>query len=61
MSPAQLALAYVLGKPFVSSALTGQTSLTQLRENLGALALRLDAQALARIEQIHAAIPNPAP
>jgi aryl-alcohol dehydrogenase-like predicted oxidoreductase len=61
VSPAQLALAYVLGKPFVSSALTGQTSLTQLRENLGALALRLDAQALARIEQIHAAIPNPAP
>ncbi|AZD15892.1 NADP(H)-dependent aldo-keto reductase [Pseudomonas chlororaphis] len=61
VSPAQLALAYVLGKPFVGSALTGQTSLTQLRENLGALALRLDAQALARIEQIHAAIPNPAP
>ncbi|NER64946.1 aldo/keto reductase, partial [Pseudomonas sp. MAFF212427] len=61
VSPAQLALAAVIGKPFVSSALTGQTSLVQLRENLGALTLQLSPETLARIEQIHALIPNPAP
>ncbi|WP_422418788.1 NADP(H)-dependent aldo-keto reductase [Pseudomonas sp. GZD-222] len=61
LSPAQLALAFVIGKPFVSSALTGQTSLEQLADNLGALEVKLDEQALARIEQIHRQFPNPAP
>lgn len=61
VSPAQLALAAVIGKPFVSSALTGQTSLAQLRENIGALELQLSSETLARIEQIHAHTPNPAP
>jgi aryl-alcohol dehydrogenase-like predicted oxidoreductase len=61
LSPAQLALAFVISKPFVSSALTGQTSLEQLADNLGALEVKLDEQALARIEQIHRQFPNPAP
>ncbi|KJK18975.1 NADP(H)-dependent aldo-keto reductase [Pseudomonas sp. 2(2015)] len=61
ISPAQLALAYVINKPFVSSALTGQTSLAQLTDNLGALQVKLGSEALARIEQIHRQIPNPAP
>ena len=61
MSPAQLALAAVIGKPFVSSVLTGQTRLDQLRENLGALSLQLSPDTQARIEQIHTLIPNPAP
>ncbi|MHC2144375.1 NADP(H)-dependent aldo-keto reductase [Pseudomonas sp. 210_17 TE3656] len=61
LSPAQLALAFVIGKPFVSSALTGQTSLEQLADNLGALEVKLDEQTLARIEQIHRQFPNPAP
>ena len=61
MSPAQLALAYVINKPFVASALTGQTSLAQLRENLGALHITLDQEILARIEAVHQRTPNPAP
>jgi aryl-alcohol dehydrogenase-like predicted oxidoreductase len=61
VSPAQLALAAVIGKPFVSSVLTGQTRLDQLRENLGALSLQLSPDTQARIEQIHTLIPNPAP
>ncbi|MGE8405522.1 MAG: NADP(H)-dependent aldo-keto reductase [Pseudomonas sp.] len=61
LTPAQLALAYVISKPFVASALTGQTSLAQLEENLGALEVTLDDEINARIQAIHQHIPNPAP
>ncbi len=61
LTPAQLALAFVINKPFVASALTGQTSLVQLRDNLSALHVTLSEEILARIEAIHQRIPNPAP
>jgi len=61
LAPAQLALAYVIDKPFVSSALSGQTSLAQLRENLGALDLTLSDKIKAQVQAVHQRIPNPAP
>lgn len=61
LSPAQLALAFVLRQPFVASAITGQTSLAQLHENLGALDVRLDAAVLEAIQAVHRRLPNPAP
>lgn len=61
LTPAQLALAYVINKPFVASALTGQTSLVQLRDNLSARNVTLNEEILSRIEAIHQRIPNPAP
>lgn len=61
LTPAQLALAYLLEKPFVASAITGQTSLVQLRDNLSALHITLNDEIKAGIEAIHARIPNPAP
>jgi aryl-alcohol dehydrogenase-like predicted oxidoreductase len=61
ISPAQLALAYVISKPFVASALTGQTSLAQLRDNLGALDITLSDEVQAQVQAIHQRIPNPAP
>ena len=50
--PAQLAIAWCLHNPHVSSVILGASRLEQLRENLGALALvdKLDAEMLARIE-----------
>ena len=50
--PAQLAIAWCLRSPRVSSVILGATRPEQLRENLGALALvdKLDANMLARIE-----------
>ncbi|WP_416424844.1 NADP(H)-dependent aldo-keto reductase [Pseudomonas sp. App30] len=61
LTPAQLALAYLLDKPFVASALTGQTSLAQLRDNLGALDVVLSAEVKAQVQAIHQRLPNPAP
>ncbi|MBA1321692.1 NADP(H)-dependent aldo-keto reductase [Pseudomonas plecoglossicida] len=60
-SPAQLALAFVIRQPFVASAITGQTSLAQLHDNLGALELELDDELLAEIQAVHRRTPNPAP
>jgi voltage-dependent potassium channel beta subunit len=51
---AQLAIAWCLRNPHVSSVIIGASSLEQLRENLGALAVkeRLTAEVMARIEEI---------
>ena len=61
LAPAQLALAFVIAKPFVASALNGATSLAQLAQNLDAAELQLTPEALAAIDAIHARLPNPAP
>ncbi|MCO7515962.1 NADP(H)-dependent aldo-keto reductase [Pseudomonas guariconensis] len=61
LSPAQLALAFVIRQPFVASAITGQTTLLQLQENLGALDVRLSDEVLAEIQAVHRRIPNPSP
>lgn len=51
-TPAQLAIAWCLGNPRVSSVILGASRVEQLRENLGALAVfdRLDAGLRTRIE-----------
>lgn len=61
LTPAQLAPAFIIDKPFVASALTGQTTLAQLRENLGALDIVLSDEIKAQVQAIHQRIPNPAP
>lgn len=61
LTAAQLALAYLIDKPFVSSALTGQTTLAQLRENLGALDVVLTDEIKAQVQAVHQRVPNPAP
>ncbi|MBK4998149.1 NADP(H)-dependent aldo-keto reductase [Pseudomonas sp. S31] len=58
---AQLGLAYLFDKPFVTSALTGQTSLAQLHDNLSALDVTLSDDIKAKVQAIHQRIPNPAP
>lgn len=48
----QLALAWVLRRPEVSSAITGATSPEQVAENIVASDVRLDVETLDRIEKI---------
>ncbi len=52
LTRAQLALAWVLRKPGISSAITGATSLAQLDENLGAVGVTLSQETLERIDQV---------
>ncbi|WP_313431121.1 NADP(H)-dependent aldo-keto reductase [Pseudomonas sp.] len=61
LTPAQLALAFVIRQPFVASAITGQTTLLQLEENLSALDVHLSDELLAAIQAVHRRTPNPAP
>jgi voltage-dependent potassium channel beta subunit len=49
---AQLALAWVLRQPGVSSVITGATKIAQIEENLGAAELELDAPTTSRIDAI---------
>lgn len=61
LSLAQMALAFVSQKPFVTSNIIGATNLTQLKENIGSIDISLNKDILNSIEEIHAVLPNPAP
>lgn len=54
VSVAQIALAYVLAKPFVMSAIIGAKTVEQLDDNLAATDIRLTAEELARLDAVSA-------
>ncbi|GAB4413791.1 MAG: aldo/keto reductase family protein [Anaerolineae bacterium] len=56
LTRAQLAIAWTLRQPGVSSAITGATKPAQLEETLKAVEVTLDAETLARIDQIFAPV-----
>lgn len=59
--PAQLALAFVNSRPFVTSNIIGATSLEQLKSNLDSVNLDLPQEVVDKIEAIHTEHPNPSP
>ncbi len=61
LDPAQMALAFVASRPFVTSVLIGATTMAQLERNIASHALRLPDAVLEGIEAIHRRHPNPAP
>ena len=61
LDPAQMALAFVTGRAFLTSNIIGATTPEQLRSNLGSIELTLSEQLLDDIEQIHRRHPNPSP
>lgn len=61
LDPAQMALAYVNSRPFVTSTIIGATSLAQLHSNIDSAKLPLEPSLLEGIEAIHRDNPNPAP
>ncbi|MCS3902270.1 aryl-alcohol dehydrogenase-like predicted oxidoreductase [Methylohalomonas lacus] len=61
LSPAQMALAYVNSRPFLTSTIIGATTMDQLRQNIDSVNITLDAGLLEEIEAIHTRQPNPAP
>lgn len=60
ITPAQLALAWVVRRWYVASTIIGATSLAQLDENLGCLKVNLTPELEAAIEAIHRKSPSPA-
>jgi aryl-alcohol dehydrogenase-like predicted oxidoreductase len=61
LSPAQMALAYVNSRPFVTSTIVGATTMAQLEEDVASLSLRLSDEVVTGIEAIHTRQPNPCP
>ncbi|MGR9074345.1 MAG: aldo/keto reductase, partial [Gammaproteobacteria bacterium] len=61
LSPAQMALAFVNSRPFLSANIIGATTLAQLRENLESAYIELSGEVLDGIEAIHREYPNPCP
>ena len=61
LDPAQMALAFVNSRPFLTSTIVGATSMDQLKSNIGSIELTLPQQVLEGIEAIHSAYPNPSP
>ncbi|TRO64472.1 NADP(H)-dependent aldo-keto reductase [Christiangramia sabulilitoris] len=61
ISLTHLALAFVNQQPFVTSNIIGATSIEQLDENIKSIDVELSAEILAEINEIHEAVPNPAP
>ena len=53
-SPAQIALAWMLTKPYVSSILLGANKVAQLDDNLGALKVKLSEQEVAELDALTA-------
>jgi aryl-alcohol dehydrogenase-like predicted oxidoreductase len=52
ITPAQLALAWILRRPEITSAITGATSIEQVRANVAACGVELDETVIKRIEVI---------
>lgn len=61
LSLAQMALAFVTSRPFVTSNIIGATTMQQLKENISSIDVELSDEVLKGIEIIHSEIPNPAP
>ncbi|MFY0713390.1 NADP(H)-dependent aldo-keto reductase [Seonamhaeicola sp. NFXS20] len=61
VSLAQMALAFVNNQPFVTANIIGATNLEQLKENIDSINVSLNNEVLDAINEVHKAIPNPAP
>jgi len=61
MTLAQMSLAFVNDRPFVTSNIIGATNIEQLKENIDSINITLNDKVLNAINEVHATIPNPAP
>jgi len=61
LDPAQMALAYINSREFLTSNIIGATNMAQLQANIASSELVLSPELLADIEAIHLRHPNPSP
>jgi aryl-alcohol dehydrogenase-like predicted oxidoreductase len=61
LDPAQMALAFVNSRPFLTSSIIGATSMAQLETAIGSVDVTLPPEVEARIDAVHQLHSNPAP
>ncbi len=61
LDPAQMALAFVNTRPFLTSNIIGATNMTQLKSNIASLDVNISKDVLREIENIHTKQANPCP
>ena len=61
LEPAQMALAYVNSRPFLTSTIIGATTLQQLQNNIASVDIDLSKDMLRSLENIHVLYPYPCP
>jgi len=61
LDPAQMALAYVTSRPFVTAAIIGATTMEQLKSNIASIDVKLTPELLEGIESIHKIYTYPCP
>ena len=61
LTPAQLALSFVMHRWCVASTIIGATSMAQLHENIVAYTVKLSPEIIKEIDMIHLKFTNPAP
>ncbi len=61
LDPAQMALAYVNSRPFLTSTIIGATTMEQLASNIASIDIELSEEVIEGIEAIHIEHPNPCP
>ena len=61
MDPAQMALAYVNSREFVTANIIGATTMEQLKANIASIGVNISCDTLEEIEHIHKRYPYPSP
>lgn len=61
MTPAELSLAWVNQQEFVTANIIGATTMSQLKENIGSINIKLSEECIKEINKVQELIPNPAP
>lgn len=61
LDPCQMAIAFCLRQPFMTSAIIGATSMEQLKINIAAASVKLSDDVIEAIETVHRKSPDPCP
>ena len=61
LDPSQMAIAFAMSRPFVTSVILGATKLKQLETDIAAADLNLSRDVLEKIDELHQTFGNPAP
>jgi aryl-alcohol dehydrogenase-like predicted oxidoreductase len=61
LDPAQMAIAFVTSRPFVTSNIIGATTMEQLKTDIASIHLTLSEEVLKEIAEIQLTYPNPCP